>query len=66
MPTKRPRADLVQELEKLLSPIAASCLVGFEQSEDCAATLRQRIIDVVHRKIFEVPRLATNKLWNLI
>jgi hypothetical protein len=56
----RARADLVQELEKLLCSIAASSLMGLEKSQDCAATLRQWIIDVVHRKVLEMPRLAAS------
>jgi hypothetical protein len=41
MSTRRTRADLIQELKKLLCSITAFCFVGFANSEDLAAARRK-------------------------
>jgi hypothetical protein len=62
MPTKRARTDLVQELKKLLCSITASCFVGLQKGEDFAAARCERIVDMVHREIFENASRVFEKL----
>jgi hypothetical protein len=63
MPAERASANLIQELKQLLCSVPAPCFMSFEQSEDFAAALRKRIVDMVHGEILEMPWFATRKLY---